>query len=167
MSTPSRAGARGDNRLTFCPDITSYYRVTQTYCRWTTTSSTLVRGTHPNIIDHDHADRSTEAHPLIANPDIKPGSQRLWTPLPSQDLGTRGQGTDAQKWMRLDHLNRSQRPIGGRNANAPMAAGAGAGRGMGGGAYGGGRPDIKPQIPDEFKERFQNMKQNGARPRPA
>ena len=88
----------------------------------------------------------TEAHPFIANADLKPGSQRLYTPS-EQDLGVRGQGTDAQKWARLDHLTKSQRPM---NKNAVGSRGGmGAGRGFGGG-FGGGRPDFKPQIPDEF-----------------
>lgn len=94
-----------------------------------------------------------EAHPFIANPDLKPGSQRLYTPPANQDLGTRGQGTDAQKWARLDHLNRSTRPMNRAVGSGPL----GGGRGMGGAGYG-GSPGVKPQIPEEFKERFKDGK---------
>lgn len=117
----------------------------------------------PDVLSLDDYVLNTEAHPFIADPDLKPGSQRFYTPSPEQDLGTRGQGTDAQKWARLDHLNRFQRPLGRNSGHAPIAmAAGGAGRGMGGG---GGRPDHKPQIPEEFKEKFRNQQAGQGPPR--
>ena len=82
---------------------------------------------------------NTEAHPLIANPDFKSGHGRFWHPPadPSAGLGVRGQGTDVQKWKRLEVIQRSR-------GSGPVAGGGG-GRGMGGG--GGGDPNHRPQPP--------------------
>jgi mannosyl-oligosaccharide alpha-1,2-mannosidase len=83
----------------------------------------------------------TEAHPFLTAPNLKPGSQKLWTPpspdSPELDLGVRAQGTDAQKWSRLDVLYKVQ----GRH---PPPVQDGGGKGMGGG---GGDPNHRPKAP--------------------
>ena len=93
----------------------------------------------PDVLSLDDYVLNTEAHPLIANPDFKSGHGRFWHPPadPSAGLGVRGQGTDVQKWKRLEVIQRSR-------GSGPVAGGGG-GRGMGGG--GGGDPNHRPQPP--------------------
>jgi len=79
---------------------------------------------------------------MIANPSLVPGSQRMWTPQSSQDLGVRAQGTDAQKWMRLEVL---------RKARHPQKVVQGGGKGLGGG---GGRPGVIPELLADFAKRI-------------
>lgn len=63
----------------------------------------------PDYMSLDSYVANTEAHWLIADQSIKPGSQGLWTPPDhDQDLGTRGEGTDAQKWVRFEWLEMMQ-----------------------------------------------------------
>lgn len=72
---------------------------------------------------------------------MTPGSQRFWNPPSSadEDLGVRGQGTDAQKYTRLDALRMARQP------STPVVQGGG--HGMGGG---GGRPGEIPALPPDF-----------------
>lgn len=100
----------------------------------------------PDLISLDDYVLNTEAHTLIANQAMKPGDSGLWTPA-IQELGTRGEGTDAQKWMRLKALEHHRRmaaglppPGMGRGGGGPRRPGMG----MGGG---GGNPNFKPKPP--------------------
>ncbi|GMK54074.1 hypothetical protein CspeluHIS016_0106600 [Cutaneotrichosporon spelunceum] len=100
----------------------------------------------PDLISLDDYVLNTEAHTLIANQAFAPGASGLWTPV-EQDLGTRAEGTDVQKWMRLKVLERYRRAAGQpkRAAGGGGAEGARrAGAGMGGG---GGNPLNKPKPP--------------------
>ncbi|RSH93732.1 hypothetical protein EHS25_006380 [Saitozyma podzolica] len=90
----------------------------------------------PDVLSLDDYVLNTEAHPLLTNPDMVPGSSGLWNPIRNQHLGSRGAGTDAQKWVRLGVLDALARP------RRPVAQGGG--KGMGGG---GGRPGVRPQPP--------------------
>ncbi|TXT13600.1 hypothetical protein VHUM_00967 [Vanrija humicola] len=111
----------------------------------------------PDFMSLDDYVLNTEAHPLLATDDIKPGSQGFWTPPATEpDLGVRGAGTDAQKWLRLEVLDRHRNIY--KNAGnyvppAPMRpprpqGGRVAGMGMGGG---GGDPNNRPLPPADFK----------------
>ncbi|ORY30039.1 glycosyl hydrolase family 47-domain-containing protein [Naematelia encephala] len=103
----------------------------------------------PDVLSLDDYVLNTEAHPFLTSSSITPGSQRLWHQESNdQDLGVRGQGTNAQKWMRLHVLESAKNAMqSSRNGQAKnRGGGGGGGRGMGGG---GGRPGI-PQIPPEF-----------------
>lgn len=113
----------------------------------------------PDFMSLDDYVLNTEAHPFIATDDIKPGSQGFWTPPETEpDLGVRGQGTDAQKWMRVAELgryrSRHQHAMPGNvppppdRPPRPQGGGRVAGMGMGGG---GGDPNNRPQPPADFK----------------
>ena len=79
---------------------------------------------------------------MLSNPELKPGSSQLWQRPADlkKNLGVPGQGTDAQKWARLNVLNRS-RP---QTAEKYFPGGKGGGGGMGGG---GGDPHHRPKAP--------------------
>lgn len=96
----------------------------------------------PDLISLDDYVLNTEAHPLIAQPHLHPGSAGLWHPPKKGtiDLGVRGQGTDAQKWFRLAVLQRNSGP-------QIQGSGFGGGRGMGGG---GGDPNYRPKPPGQW-----------------
>ncbi|ORX33405.1 glycosyl hydrolase family 47-domain-containing protein [Kockovaella imperatae] len=102
----------------------------------------------PDFISLDDYVFNTEAHPLIANRDILPGSQRLWRPPtdPDADLGVRGQGTDVQKWKRQSVLWKGRETHKQVKAEKPEQH-QGGGKGMGGG---GGRPGYIPPLPPGF-----------------
>ncbi|ODN87438.1 mannosyl-oligosaccharide 1,2-alpha-mannosidase [Cryptococcus wingfieldii CBS 7118] len=110
----------------------------------------------PDVLSLDDYVLNTEAHPFLVNPKLDPTAHtshtRMWTPPPnhqSEDyiasLGTRGSGTDVQKFARLEVLERMGSPFQG----PPNAAGQG-GRGMGGG----GKPKPKPEPPKPPVMRF-------------
>ncbi len=91
----------------------------------------------------DHTDKPVEAHPLMTNPNLRPGYSNLWDPPASnQHIGVRGQGTDAQKWARLEVLRTARG--GARLPGSEQIGGAGGGQGMGGG---GGDPGFRPKPP--------------------
>jgi hypothetical protein len=73
--------------------------------------SQLVRGCwrlHIAIVSRSKCSPATiEAHPLITQPNIKPGSQGFWytrDEAKNQDLGLRERGTDAQLWTRYNMM---------------------------------------------------------------
>ncbi|KAK4689123.1 hypothetical protein P7C73_g984, partial [Tremellales sp. Uapishka_1] len=99
----------------------------------------------PDVLSLDDYVLNTEAHPLLVNPRKKSGSQKLWKKPAHQELGTRGQGTDAQKWTRQALLDNLQRPV----IKPPPRGGGG---GMGGG---GGRPGEVPAMPPGWKPKPQ------------
>lgn len=101
----------------------------------------------PDLMSLDDFVLNTEAHPLIAN-GKKAGHLHLWSEKP-QNLGQRGEGTDAQKWVRLGVLemlhkaySRPQKPPLGGGGSGPPRWNKGGGGGMGGG---GGDPHHRPQ----------------------
>ncbi|KAK8869481.1 hypothetical protein IAR55_000046 [Kwoniella newhampshirensis] len=106
----------------------------------------------PDVLSLDDYVLNTEAHPFLVNPKLDPTSPtahtRFWTPPqdPEADLGVRGEGTDAQKWKRLQVIESAQSPF------KPVefvhhggVVGGSSGGGMGGG---GGVPGVKPQPPN-------------------
>lgn len=102
----------------------------------------------PDVLSLDDYVLNTEAHPFLTNPKLDPKAHtshtRFWSPSPSQDLGVRGQGTNAQKYARLEVIERASLPfLPPPPQNAP---GGGGGRGMGGG---GGKPGVIPKLPPE------------------
>ncbi|KAL7424310.1 hypothetical protein Q5752_001900 [Cryptotrichosporon argae] len=82
----------------------------------------------PSVLSLDDYVLNTEAHPLLATDAIAPGSQGLWTAPAAQDLGARAQGTDVQKWMRLEVLDDLRARKGKKKSSGPAGGG---GRGMG------------------------------------
>ena len=94
----------------------------------------------PDVLSLDDYVLNTEAHPLIADPALTPGSGRFWRPPadPNADLGVRGQGTDSQKWQRYQVLT-------GQKPNVRPHSGGG----MGGG---GGDPNYRPKPPASFQD---------------
>lgn len=85
----------------------------------------------PELLSLDDYVLNTEAHPFISDPKAhKPGFEGLWdaSTVKDQELGARAEGTDVQKWARMEFLNR-KRP----NGKAPPQRQGGSGRGMGGG----------------------------------
>ncbi|WWC60743.1 uncharacterized protein I303_103319 [Kwoniella dejecticola CBS 10117] len=116
----------------------------------------------PDVMSLDDYVLNTEAHPLLVNPKLDPTSPtshvRHWTPISNQHLGVRAQGTNVQKYKRLEVLERLTgsrkhgQPViqhfgqGGPGSGSGGDAGGG-GRGMGGG---GGRPGDRPKPPPGF-----------------
>lgn len=101
---------------------------------------------------HCHTDSFVaEAHPLLSNPNRSPGASNLWTPpspsSPHADLGTRAEGTPAQKWTRYAHLEPFKGAVQGKQPGGPKGHISGGGKGMGGG---GGRPGEIPKLPAEY-----------------
>lgn len=99
----------------------------------------------PLLLNLDDYVLNTEAHPFIVDPKTtKPGSQGLWKPVDDADadLGVRGEGTDAQKWMRLKALE-GKRPSTAKPINPRLNGGGG--HGMGGGA-GAGKLGVSPDV---------------------
>ena len=60
--------------------------------------------------------------------------------MTSTSLGHPGEGTDAQKWLRFEYLDKTLNPP----VLRPVAIPQGGGKGMGGG---GGDPDFRPKPP--------------------
>lgn len=89
-----------------------------------------------------------EAHPFLTDPKLDPKAHtshiRFWSPPSSQDLGVRAQGTNVQKYARLEVIERASSPF--RPPPPQNAPGGGGGRGMGGG---GGKPGVIPELPPE------------------
>ncbi|OCF71491.1 mannosyl-oligosaccharide 1,2-alpha-mannosidase [Kwoniella mangroviensis CBS 8886] len=112
----------------------------------------------PDVLSLDDYVLNTEAHPFLVNPILDPTSStshvRYWTPSPDQDLGVRGQGTNVQKFARLNVIDRIRGPAKGPpivqhfgQGGPPRPVGGGGGKGMGGG---GGRPGDRPKPPPGF-----------------
>ncbi|KAE8541709.1 hypothetical protein D1P53_001880 [Cryptococcus gattii VGV] len=102
----------------------------------------------PDVLSLDDYVLNTEAHPLLTNPKLDPKAHtshtRFWSPPSSQDLGVRAQGTNVQKYARLEVIERASSPF--RPPPPQNAPGGGGGRGMGGG---GGKPGVIPELPPE------------------
>ncbi|OCF39186.1 mannosyl-oligosaccharide 1,2-alpha-mannosidase [Kwoniella heveanensis CBS 569] len=138
----------------------------------------------PDVMSLDDYVLNTEAHPFLVNPKLDPTSStshvRYWTPPTSPpddlasaaalELGVRSQGTNVQKFMRLQILDRARSRLipqvqGDHPGSRPPGAGAGAGAGSGlaplhppqhvpphgGGGHGmgggGGDPNFRPKPP--------------------
>ncbi|WVW82696.1 hypothetical protein I302_104707 [Kwoniella bestiolae CBS 10118] len=114
----------------------------------------------PDILSLDDYVLNTEAHPFLVNPKLDPTSStshvRYWTPSSDQNLGVRSQGTNTQKFARLNVIDRIRGPArgppviqhfgqGGPGQGPPPPPGGG--KGMGGG---GGRPGDRPKPPPGF-----------------
>ncbi|WVO14368.1 hypothetical protein L204_102001 [Cryptococcus depauperatus] len=97
----------------------------------------------PDLLSLDDYVFNTEAHPLLISPELDPtiptAHTRFWNPpTESQELGVRGQGTNVQKFARLELIERASSPF-----HSPSLA-MGGGRGMGGGN---GKPEDRPKPP--------------------
>ncbi|WWC89685.1 uncharacterized protein L201_004610 [Kwoniella dendrophila CBS 6074] len=113
----------------------------------------------PDVLSLDDYVLNTEAHPLLVNPKLDPTSStshvRYWTPKSNQDLGIKSQGTNVQKFKRLEVIDRVRGPTRGppvipHYGNGGPGSGSGSGgggRGMGGGP---GKPGEKPKLPPGF-----------------
>nr|XP_031861035.1 uncharacterized protein CI109_003395 [Kwoniella shandongensis]KAA5528107.1 hypothetical protein CI109_003395 [Kwoniella shandongensis] len=111
----------------------------------------------PDVLSLDDYVLNTEAHPFLVNPKLDPTSStshtRFWTPPRDADahLGARGEGTDVQKWKRLQTIESAQSPF----KPAPFVH-HGGGKGMGGG---GGQPGVKPVLPPQNVAQIVKVKQ--------
>nr|XP_019013884.1 mannosyl-oligosaccharide 1,2-alpha-mannosidase [Kwoniella pini CBS 10737]OCF52665.1 mannosyl-oligosaccharide 1,2-alpha-mannosidase [Kwoniella pini CBS 10737] len=119
----------------------------------------------PNLLSLDDYVLNTEAHPLLVNSKLNPKSNlknshvKFWIPnlKQNQHLGIRSQGTNVQKFKRLEVLERltgsrkNGKPIiqafGQGSGSDSGGGGGGGGRGMGGG---GGKPGDRPKPPPGF-----------------
>jgi hypothetical protein len=72
-----------------------------------TTGERMLAPQHRHCIALKCSPAPLEAHPLITQPNIKPGSQGFWytrDEAKNQDLGVRERGTDAQLWTRYNMM---------------------------------------------------------------
>ncbi|WVQ99079.1 hypothetical protein IAU59_006211 [Kwoniella sp. CBS 9459] len=127
----------------------------------------------PDVLSLDDYVLNTEAHPFLVNPKLDPTSPtshvRYWTPPsssdPASDLGERSQGTNIQKFMRLQILDRARTRLIPQvqgdipSPQQPPQHHGGGGKGMGGG--GGGDPNYRPKPPSAEEIAEQRIKAGG------